>query len=106
MCMISPAMEAFAESLSTLKFANRWVNGTARDAVDAYPLSQQRTCILARLLSWWCCGGGGALNQALSHAFQQTSCLDSVLHISMNNLYLALVCALQGQEHQEPGGGQ
>jgi hypothetical protein len=24
MCMISPAMEAFAESLSTLKFANRW----------------------------------------------------------------------------------
>lgn len=25
MCMISPAMEAFAESLSTLKFANRWV---------------------------------------------------------------------------------
>ncbi len=26
MCMISPAMEAFAESLSTLKFANRWVH--------------------------------------------------------------------------------
>lgn len=24
MCMISPAMEAFAESLSTLKFANRY----------------------------------------------------------------------------------
>ena len=26
MCMISPAMEAFAESLSTLKFANRAKN--------------------------------------------------------------------------------
>ena len=29
MCMISPAMEAFAESLSTLKFANRWATPSA-----------------------------------------------------------------------------
>ena len=27
MCMVSPALEAFQESLSTLKFANRWEGG-------------------------------------------------------------------------------
>jgi len=38
MCMISPAMDAFAESLSTLKFANRWganAGGTAAKEVTA-----------------------------------------------------------------------
>lgn len=53
MCMISPAMEAFAESLSTLKFANRWDKARTRGAVSTSLEARApwRTCVHAILMS-------------------------------------------------------
>jgi hypothetical protein len=60
MCMISPAMEAFAESLSTLKFANRWAANHQRHWLSLpvyvkaamFSVHYMHRCILLLLLNF------------------------------------------------------